>query len=274
MRRRRSVKKNSEARERLRAVIAQAVEYLALRGGGPGRPPAEISAVNRYQRDLEAAYDDWADDAVRKLAAEKDDGKRDALLALLLGVLLTRLTDIARVDLPNAVAMGAGQINPTPDMYKKLAEIMAENEQYLENSLIPAIQAKLRNALMDPELRQSLYTGDASGLQTIRGWFQTFRSRIASYAGAWWRLYNWSVGMSIDDQRLTVTAYLDPQAHHCGECPLYHSEGGEFYDNFDQYLGATGGRVPGEFECDGNCRCWLEFGPPIEQITGRVGPGA
>lgn len=261
------------ARANLVRLVGQAIEYLDTRGGGPGRPPAEISAVNRYQRDLEDAYDEWADDAAKKLAREKDDSKRDALIAVLLALLLARLMEIARVDLPNAVALGVGRNLTPPEVYKKLAEIMAENETYLENSLIPAIASKLRNALADEQLRRSISTGAVDAAVTLKGWLDTFMSRVASYAGAWWRLYNWSVGMSVDDQRLTVTAHLDPQAHHCSECPLYHRDGGEFYDNFDQYLGATGGRVPGEFECGGNCRCWLEFGPPIEQITGTVGRG-
>ena len=41
------------ARQNLLAIIGQVAEYLDTRGGGPGRPPAEIAAVNRYHNTLD-----------------------------------------------------------------------------------------------------------------------------------------------------------------------------------------------------------------------------
>lgn len=233
------------------------------------RPPntAAHAAAEKYKRDLEDAYNEWAGDAAAKLAAERDATKREALLAVLLALLLLRLKALAHTELANAILQAMGTGTPTPAMYTKLSAIMAENDTILEDSLIPDVRTSIE-ALFGTLNAQSLSVAEL--MAAFAKALAKYKSRAGQYAGAWWRMYNWAVGMSVDDQRLTVAAHLDPQAHHCGECPLYHAEGGVHYDNFDQYLATTGGRVPGEFECGGNCRCWLEFGPPDEPITGLI----
>lgn len=237
--------------------------------GAPGRPRKELAAVNAYQADLTDAYGDWADDAAGQLAAEPDDTQRQALLSALLLLLLSRLETLGETNLPAALALGTRGAAAPAKLYSKLAQIIDSNTKFLTDSLIPDLRAKIEQGLVRPEWVE--LRAPAEKRSWLMKWLDGFEARIGSYAGTYWTMYNWSVGMSVDDQRLTLDAFLDPQARHCSECPQYHREGGEHYDNFDQYLGATGGRVPGEFECGGGCRCRLEFGPPDEQISGVIG---
>ncbi len=256
MRRRRYVKR-SDVRERLRALVAQAVEYLDTRGGGPGRPPAEISAVNRYQRDLEEIYDDWADEAARKLAAEKDWDKRRTLLALLLGLLLTRLTDLGHTELPNAITVGLGGELARPELYHKIAEALQGNDSYLKNSLMPDIEARMGQALNDPAIQAAIAAGStAAAAGALASQAKLLGARVAQFSGSWWALMNYAVGAQAVEQGKRIRWTRDAQAKHCYTCLTY---GERIYNSFAEMLDITGGASPADgTECRGNCRCVLE----------------
>lgn len=247
-----------DARRRLQAVMAVAVERLAFRTSGRGRPPAEISAVNRYQHDLEAAYDDWADDACRKLANERDPDKRRSLLALLLAALLVTLTDIAHDELPDALATGLGGTPGSPAAYAKLSQEMAANDDYLKNSLIPDIEQRLTNALADPGIKAAIAAGStAAATDALRGQAALMESRIGQYAGTWWALMNYAVGAQAAKLGKRIRWTRDANARHCADC-LRH--GDKTYDSFIDLLNQTGGMSPADgVQCRGNCRCILEI---------------
>jgi len=127
-------------------------------------------------------------------------------------------------------------------MLDALDQAIADNDRFLEESLIPDLRAKVEAGFDDP---------DVDWGETL----DTFDARVGTYAGAWLVLHHDVFGLLATGR---VTAYLDPLAGHCSDCPLYHSVAGEVYESMQDYLAQTGGRVPGEFECMHNCRCWLE----------------
>ncbi len=245
------------ARERLRQLVAQTVEYLDTRGGGPGRPPSEIAAVNRYQRDLENAYDEWADDSGQQLAKEQDWDKRRALLALLLGLLLTKLIDLGHAELPNAITLGLGGEIARPDVYAKIAAALAENDNYLKNSLLPDIGIRMAQALNDPAILAAIAAGStAVAADAIASQAKLLGARVAQYSGSWWALLNYAVGAQAAEQGKRLRWTRDQNAKHCYTCLTY---GEKIYNSFAEMLDITGGASPADgTECQGNCRCILE----------------
>ena len=82
-----------------------------------------------------------------------------------------------------------------------------------------------------------------------------FGARVGNYSSEFWQLF---VKTTMSLSKGPIIAYLQVGAQHCGECPQFHSIDGKRYDSFDDYLEATDGRIPTEFECGPGCHCWLE----------------
>lgn len=226
------------------------------------KPPAkrQLSATDAYQQALQAAYDDWAAAAWPQLA-EADEEDRDDLLAALLLLLATTLQRKAGETLPVALSIGAAKVAgsvTTTAMLGTVGDALTANNTLLTTSLIPAIEAKIRAAL--------LAGGDVG--EALREALGSFAARVRSYAGELWKTIQRVTGLAIDERGVVggpdapadtrLIAVLDPDARHCSECPQFHSERGTEYESFAAYLEATGDRVPGEFECGSNCRCRLE----------------
>ena len=140
-------------------------------------------------------------------------------------------------------------------MLDELSEAIKSNDRYLSESLIPAIRSKSEAGLTDEDILLAIEAGE--GDKVFGSLLMTMAARVAAYSGAWWSIYNRILGDKIQEKGKKIIAYLDPLAHHCSECPEFQSVDGRVYDSFDDYLSATGGRVPGEFECRAWCRCWL-----------------
>jgi hypothetical protein len=252
------------ARAHLLSVMARVVAAVSAepfvagaRRSAARKERKEVAAVNRYQATLESDYREWADDLAGALANDPDNA--DELIAAALLALLLLLRRRGAEHLPDAVALALARAGGTASaaLLQRLADAIARNDGYLTESLLPALGERLRELLASGEW--ALAAGDGAG--AVRGlvgtWLEALTARVGLYAGAWWALHQDAFGEASGDRPLK--AYLDPQAKHCSECPRYHSEGGEHYDSYESYLGATGGRVPGQFECLGWCRCWLEF---------------
>ena len=241
---------------------SEGLESFAATGA---RPRKEVAAVNAYQAALESTYDEWAEDCAQQLA-EADEEDRSELLLLLLLLLLGRLRKLGEEYLPGAVNAALGDTPPPADVWARLAAAIAQNDDYLENSLLPALRLKLEAALADSDVLAAFRAGPAAAAAALRGALATFAARVTSYAGEFWKLVNFSRGAAAAAQKRPIRAFLDAQAPHCDDCPQFHSEDGREYDSWDDYLAATGGRVPGQFQCAGNCRCWVE----IEGEDGRM----
>jgi hypothetical protein len=143
-------------------------------------------------------------------------------------------------------------------MVDKLSQILKENEGYLTDSLIPALRAKLLKSFDDPDIQVAIEAGD--GAEVLGSVLSTVTARVESYAGEWWQMHQWGVGLLSDEMGKTLKGFLDPQAQHCDDCPMFHDEAGREYASFQDYLNTTGQRVPGDFQCKSNCRCSLVMG--------------
>lgn len=216
------------------------------------------TAVNKYQLDLEGDYQDWAEDTAAKLAAASSDSKREEVLAAALLLLLALLKRKGKDAIPEAAVIALSGADPIAAIDDLVSDAISENDDYLSDSLIPDIEKKVKAGLLDPGIIAALAAGE--GAAAFLALLQTETSRVGSYSGEWWKTYNSAVGLVADENGSKVTSYLDPRADHCGECPEFAETGGKVYGSWKEYQDATGGRVPGEFECGPNCRCWLEFG--------------
>lgn len=235
------------ALERLRAALEPYGVKAAQR-------PRSAEGVDKYEQELRRIYEDWSDDLAAQVA-DADEDERDELINTALVTLLLSLRRSGRDGLEQAVRAIADTEEWSDEVQGILDEAIVSNEQFLETSLIPALRDRLRAALNDDDIIAALEAGE--GEAALSGNLDAMDSRVASYAGAWWILYHDIFGIMAREHGAGVIAYLDPLAQHCTECPIYQSVAGEEYASMDDYLSATGDRVPGEFECDGNCRCWL-----------------
>jgi hypothetical protein len=249
------------ARAHVARVVAAIAEYYAAgnRRHAPARKARkEVAAVKRYETTLTDTYSEWAADLAAQIAEDPDHA--DELIAAALLALLLLLRRRGSEHLPDAVTLALERAGGTGTaaIWQRLAAAVARNDEYLTTSLIPALGERLREMLAGGEWA-AMQLGEVSALTDwVMGWLTTFSSRVALYAGTWWTLHQEAFGDASAGR--PVVAYLDPQAKHCGDCPRYHSETGVEYESYDSYLGATGGRSPGQFECGGNCRCTLDLG--------------
>ena len=237
------------------AAEAASERFADLRGAGrPGAKPKAVQAVNTYQTELSRIYSRWSDDLSAQLA-EADPDERDDILAAALAALLVSLRAEGRKRITDAAILAWDDTAPTPEMLDELSEAIKSNDRYLSESLIPAIRSKSEAGLTDEDILLAIEAGE--GDKVFGSLLMTMAARVAAYSGAWWSIYNRILGDKIQEKGKKIIAYLDPLAHHCSECPEFQSVDGRVYDSFDDYLSATGGRVPGEFECRAWCRCWL-----------------
>ena len=246
--------------DKLQAILGRAEHLLSAIVAElfASRPIAKArAAVSKYETELEDEYEQWAQETADKLAKAKD-GDREKVLAAALLLLLALLKRKGAENLPDAIDIALAGADPSGDIEDLLDEALNENEDFLKKSLVPDIMARMKEQLGTPAVIAAIAGG--TGAEVIAGILGGFTARTGTYSGEFWKLYNQATGVIADENKSKVTAYLDPAAQHCSECPEFHSVEGTEYENYAAYLEATDNRVPGQFECAGNCRCWLEFG--------------
>ena len=217
-------------------------------------PREQIQAVNAYQEELESEYEDWADDFATDVADAKDDTERKSIIVAGLLALLGILQVLGRKSLPNAIDIALGDEAPTPELLRIIADIVAANEGYLKDSLIPDLQAKIEKALQDKDIQIALATG--VGAEAIRGILGTVTARVGSYSGAWWSIHNNAVGALAEMKGKQILWRLAPAViNHCATCLTY---GDKTYASMKSMLSETGGISPSHGTiCNGNDRCEL-----------------
>lgn len=238
------------------AKIAEVFEVLKakLRGRGPGRRNKQTAAVNSYQDNLGQEYGDWADETASELAKAAPED-RDKVIGERVALLLIILIGLGRKNLPDAVSLAVGENGTSPDMVNKLLEILKENESYLEDSLIPDIRAKLQKAFNDPDIQIAIQAGEAEATDVLSAVLATLDARIESYSGAFWQLFQWTMGYTAQDAGKKILWQRDETAQHCQTCLDY---GDQTYDNFDALLLKTGNITPADGTlCQTRCRCEL-----------------
>ena len=218
-----------------------------MRGGRRGRQNKQTAAVNAYQAKIESEFEDWADKYSEDIASG-DDNKTE----IALGILLLLLIALGRKNLPDAVDLAVGNEAQTPEMVEHLLEVMRSNEEYITNSLIPDLRAKIQKALADPDIILAIQAGD--GRDALRAVLATVSARVASYAGAYYNTYEYAKGLLIDTHGKEYRWNLDPAViNHCGDCLQY---GDKTYPSFAAMLQQTGQKGPGiNVSCLPNCRC-------------------
>lgn len=247
---------SSDLTHYLRSAAGRLRLAIEQRAGKARRTPDALAGADDYQRALESTYEDWARELARELA-DTPETERQRRIDEALAALLLLLQQRARQHFSAAINEATGG-EWTPEAAEALAVALRDNDGYLRDSLIPAVRDRVNRALSDAALLAALLAGSATLFNQS---MDALIPRVALYAGAWWILYHNVLGQGIQERGSQVIGYLDPRAKHCIECPLYHSERGSVYESMDDYLAQTGGRVPGQFQCDGNCRCWLEEKP-------------
>lgn len=246
--------------ERLQTLLAHAEHLVSAMTAElfASKPIAKArNAVSQYETDLEDEYQQWAEETAAKLA-KASESKREEVLAAALLLLLALLKRKGREALPDAVEIALDGGDPIGALDDLLDEAIDENDDFLTKSLIPDIEKRMNDQLGTAAILTAIATGE--GAAAIGELLAGFEQRVGSYSGEFWKLYNKAGGVLADENKSKVKAYLDPAAQHCSECPQFHDVDGREYENYAAYLEATDDRVPGQFECAGNCRCWLEFG--------------
>jgi len=237
------------------SLIYELSRVLAHYGIKAARPPsAARRGMREYERQLRDIYERWSDDLAAQLAEVNADERNEELTAAL-ALLLGRLRSTGHTGLEAAALIGFNTDELSSEAQALLAEAISRNDDFLMTSLIPALRDRLEATLRSEDFLIALAAEE--GETMLGAEMDTVDARVGLYAGAWWTLYHNAFGVVAQQRDSRITAYLDPLAQHCSECPLYHSVVGESYETMEDYLAQTGGRVPGEFECVGNCRCWL-----------------
>lgn len=210
-------------------------------------------ATNEYQDRLLDAYDKWMRRLKRELGDTADVENVSNTIQQLMPALTAELQIVAQAGMPGAVQAMSGAYVPSPDAYRMIADAVTRNNQDIETSLIPAIQDKLLNAVVEGKP-----IGDAA---------ETMTARVVSYAGNFWALIQRFVGdfalqaQAADDviYRCRWVSELDEAT--CDACKAYAGE----YDSYNAMLEQTSQSVPGYFfnapyrSCWTNCRCHLEL---------------
>ena len=246
-------------------IIRGALDTFALRGTGtPGRKPAVIQAVNDYQTELQKIYSDWSDTLADDLA-DADPSEHDDIIKKALAALLLLLRNAGRTVLPDAVELGLDGDPHNPDVLKLLSNAMEENDGYLEDGLIPDIDAKLRQGLSGQDILEAIAAG--SGAAAILGLLNQFLGRVESYSGEMWDVYNRTVGDVADEHGNRIFWRLDHDydGHHCDQCLEF---GDKVYSSYADLLEQSGGVTPANgTDCGQWDKCEL-----IELETGEEPP--
>lgn len=230
--------------------------FAALRGTGGTKRRKWESAVNDYQQELAKVYAKWSKAMAAELGdAEDEEDYDDALEAGLL-LLSAQLVDLGRKNITAGGLTALGKTPPTPQFLDDLSDRVEANTDYIERGLIPAIQDRALLARLDPDII-------ATGAVAYLGMLAAFDGRVESYAGGMWTAMQEAQGTTAQEAEARVAWQRDEQAKHCDDCLEFGEDEfpGRIYESWDDMMGTTFDRLPGEVECSANCRCslWVEI---------------
>jgi len=139
------------------------------------------------------------------------------------------------------------------DMKKFLAERIESNAKFIDESLIPAIEAKVMN-----DVRQSYETKQGMSA-AINKSISTFRPRIDLYVGAFWTTEEAAVREAGKGTPIMVNFAGPSDSGTCAGCNAAVEGSPWPIDSVP---------MPGEQECLGNCRHAIQVIPPEDGGTG------
>ena len=181
-------------------------------------------------------------------------------VAAALDNLALELEELGLSQLPEGFAIGAGTAAVQPGEVLELGGALNTNQQFIEGSLIPYMQAELKKA--EP--------GTTLGELAAKRQF-AWETRTGLYAGSFWTAIWSGVGAKLISQLLQdtqpVRRLLDPGAQHCNTCPGKAIE----YGSWNEMLSFTGGLpADGSDDCVSNCRCQIELFQEGEWIPAGI----
>ena len=196
-----------------------------------------LKATDAYRKELQAIYEEWAEDYLKDLPENEDDKREYIIVALAL--LARQLKERQRIKLLEAFSLGLAGDPPSPQSLQNLATYIAEQERYIDTSLLPDLETYLIE-LEEPS-KESLLKRAA---------------RVGLYAGAFWAAtqlaQRW---ISQDDRKVRWRTQKDLEV--CPDC-MELSKGDWTAASLPTSPGA------GDTQCLSNCRCWLEWLDPLE----------
>ena len=194
-----------------------------------------LKATNAYRKELQAIYEEWAEDYLKDLPENEDDKREYIIVALAL--LARQLKERQRIKLLEAFSLGLAGEPPSPQSLQNLATHITEQERYVDTSLMPDLETYLIE-LEEPS-KESLLKRAA---------------RVGLYAGAFWAVTQISkVWLSQPERRFRWVAHDDERT--CLECRELNNK---------VFTPATILKFPGQTLCNGNCRCMLIDLDPLE----------
>lgn len=206
---------------------------------------ANLKATNSYRNDLKDIYEIWLSEFLDELEDIEDEGDRREYIAVALLLLGSRLKEIQRIGLLEGFNLGLAGEPPSPEALGELSNYIREQEGYIDESLVPSLEAHFLDRLDElVEIGQEAF--EDSLARRV--------ARVALYAGAFWTaIQGAQIWLSQPDRKCTW--HLNPLADHCADCPKLAGE----------WTVLTLPTLPGvEVECTGNCRCWITFEDPLE----------
>lgn len=204
-----------------------------------------LHATDGYRDELKQVYAEWLQEFLNELedTPEEDRHEYIAVALLLLG---QQVKEIQRLRLLEAFEFGLDGDPASPEALEELAAYISTQEEYIDTSLIPYLEAQFLDGLAElSEIGQEKFE---EGLAKRA-------HRVGLYAVGFWAVSQAvQAWLSPPDRRCTW--HLDPQANHCPDCPELVGE----------WTAATLPTRPGwgDTECGPGCRCWLTWSDPLE----------
>jgi len=218
-------------------------------------------STDRYKTELQKTYEEWYRGLAKDLEKEESEVKRRKLSEAALLVLLMDLKKLGRERLEEAYMQSIEAVDITPEMVDEMEFIIASNDEYLEDSLMPALRERI-----EKNVTSEIWF---AGLAAILGTFTGFTARVGLYAGAYWNAI-WKGAAQkhkVQNREEWQVLWLkDPRAQHCKSCLEFAGA----YVHYDAMLVVTGGATPSHLvDCNGNCRCLLltRSGPEMDWVV-------
>lgn len=204
-----------------------------------------LHATDGYRDELKQVYGEWLQEFLDELEDVEDADRREyiAMALLLLG---QQIKEIQRLRLLEAFELGLAGDPTSPEALEELARHIREQEDYIDTSLLPGLEANFLDRLEElPEI----------GLERLEESLLKRGVRVGLYAGAFWGAIQLAQqAISPPERECTWVARDD--AGTCATCAEYSGK---------VFTAATLPTLPGgDVECNGNCRCFLRWHEPVE----------
>ncbi len=234
--------------EAYKQLEGEGTDFDVLFRGFSGRPVFLELEQQKYRKELRRIIRNWTADL---------RGRGPEALASMLIVLERRMQNAAERHIPKAYKLGVGNRKLTQDDQDKIQAALDSNRVFIQTSLLPAIDNRIRRAQEGEIGEEPPPFGSA-----LQGALPFSENRAGLYAGLFWTAVWIGFGAALVKQfgsqaktAIPVRRLLDPKSKHCITCPPKAGE----YSSWDEMLAFTGGLpADGSDQCHSNCNCSLQ----------------